>query len=70
MLASGIAPGAWRVVHDAWAYCRTHDGHAIVTEDGGAPVHLRPGDATLRRPGFTRAWEGVETTRQGARRRL
>lgn len=66
-LCAGIwqsTPGTWRVSYDEWEYCRILEGHAIVTEDGGAPVHLRPGDAIILRPGFTGTWEVVDTTRK------
>lgn len=40
------------------------DGHAIVIEGGGAPVHLRSGDAALLRPGCVGTGEVVETARK------
>jgi uncharacterized protein len=58
------APGAWRVQYDEWEFCEVESGHSIVTEDGGAPVHLRRGDRLVIRPGFTGVWEVVETTRK------
>jgi uncharacterized cupin superfamily protein len=57
-------PGAWRVVYDEWEFCHILAGHSILTEDGGAPRHLRAGDAFVIRPGFTGVWEVVETTRK------
>lgn len=35
-----------------------------MTEDGGAPIHLRAGDRLILRPGFTGTWEVIETTRK------
>lgn len=57
-------PGAWRVVYDEWEFCHILAGHSILTEDGGAPRHLRAGDAFVIRPGFAGVWEVVETTRK------
>ncbi|MFB2604635.1 cupin domain-containing protein, partial [Rhizobium phaseoli] len=39
-------------------------GHAIVTEEGGEPVHLTAGDRMILKPGFKGTWEVVETTRK------
>lgn len=57
-------PGTWRVSYDEWEYCRTRAPHATLTEDGGAPLPLRPGDAILLRPGCAGPWEVIETTRK------
>jgi hypothetical protein len=57
-------PGAWRVVYDEWEFCHILAGHSILTEDGGAPRHLRAGDAFVIQPGFSGVWEVVETTRK------
>ncbi len=40
------------------------EGHSVVTEEGGAPVHLRAGDSFIMRPGFKGTWEVIETTRK------
>lgn len=56
--------GKWRVVYDEWEYFHILEGHSILTEDGGEPVHLKAGDSTIVRPGFTGTWEVVETTRK------
>ena len=57
-------PGKWRIVYDEWEYFHILSGHSIVTEEGGDPVHLRPGDSMILRPGFKGTWEVVETTRK------
>ncbi|WP_216331197.1 cupin domain-containing protein [Rhizobium sp. X9] len=57
-------PGKWRVVYDEWEYFSILEGHSILTEDGGEPRHLRPGDRLILRPGFAGTWEVVETTRK------
>lgn len=57
-------PGKWRIAYDEWEYFRIIEGHSIVTENGGAPVHLRSGDSYILRPGFKGTWEVVETTRK------
>jgi Predicted enzyme of the cupin superfamily len=57
-------PGKWRVAYDEWEYFHILEGHSIVTEDGGEPIHLRAGDRLILRPGFTGTWEVVETTRK------
>ena len=54
--------GAWRVIYDEWEYFHVLEGHSILTEEGGAPRHLRPGDSVVIRPGFIGVWEVVEPT--------
>ena len=54
--------GAWQVVYDEWEYFRIIEGHSILTEEGGEPRHLRPGDGWVIRPGFRGVWEVVEPT--------
>ena len=66
-LYSGIweaTPGKWRIVYDEWEYFNVLSGYSIVTEDGGAAVHLRAGDRMILRPGFKGTWEVVEITRK------
>ncbi|MCB1366979.1 MAG: cupin domain-containing protein [Rhodobacteraceae bacterium] len=55
-------PGKVRLVYEEWEFCHILEGHSIVTEDGGEPRHLRPGDSFILRPGFKGTWEVVETT--------
>jgi len=57
-------PGKWRVEYDEWEYFNIIEGHSILTEDGGQPVHLKAGDRQIIRPGFKGTWEVVETTRK------
>lgn len=57
-------PGKWRISYEEWEYFHVLDGHSVVTEDGGKPVHLKPGDRMILRPGFNGTWEVVETTRK------
>lgn len=57
-------PGKWRVEYDEWEYFNILEGYSILTEDGGEPVHLRPGDRQIIRSGFKGTWEVVETTRK------
>lgn len=57
-------PGKWRIAYDEWEYFHILEGHSIVTEDGGEPIHLKSGDRLILRPGFTGTWEVVETTRK------
>ncbi len=57
-------PGKWRVVYDEWEYFHILEGHSILTEEGGEPVHLKAGDSMIVRPGFTGTWEVIETTRK------
>ena len=35
-----------------------------MTEDGGAPIHLKAGDRPILRPGFKGTWEVLDTTRK------
>jgi uncharacterized cupin superfamily protein len=53
-------PGAWRVAYDEWEYCTLVEGHAVVVEDGHAPVDLRPGDHFIFRPGYQGQWRVME----------
>ncbi len=57
-------PGKWRIVYDEWEYFHILEGHSVVTEDGGEPVHLEAGDRLILRPGFKGTWEVLETTRK------
>lgn len=57
-------PGKWRIVYEEWEYFHILAGHSVVTEEGGAPVHLRAGDSYILRPGFKGTWEVIETTRK------
>ncbi|WP_159952134.1 cupin domain-containing protein [Rhizobium sp. 18065] len=57
-------PGKWRIVYDEWEYFHILEGYSIVTEEGGAPIHLRAGDRLILRPGFKGSWEVIETTRK------
>ena len=57
-------PGKWRIVYEEWEYFHILEGHSVVTEEGGEPVHLRAGDSYILRPGFRGTWEVVETTRK------
>ena len=57
-------PGKWRIVYDEWEYFHMLEGYSIVTEDGGAPIHLKAGDRLILRPGFKGSWEVIETTRK------
>ena len=57
-------PGKWRIVYDEWEYFHILEGHSIVTEEGGEPVHLYSGDSMVLLPGFNGSWEVIETTRK------
>ena len=56
--------GKWRVVYDEWEYFHILEGHSILTEEGGEPIHLKAGDSMIVRPGFAGTWEVIETTRK------
>ncbi len=57
-------PGKWRVSYNEWEYFHILEGHSILTEEGGEPIHLRAGDRLVVKPGFNGSWEVVETTRK------
>jgi uncharacterized cupin superfamily protein len=57
-------PGKWSIVYDEWEYFHILEGHSVLTEDGGEPVHLKAGDSHILRPGFKGMWEVIETTRK------
>lgn len=57
-------PGKWRIFYDEWEYFHILEGHSVVTEDGGVPIHLNTGDRLILRPGFKGTWEVLETTRK------
>ena len=55
-------PGKWRISYDEWEYFRILSGRSLLTQDGGTPVALGPGDSHIIRPGFNGTWEVLETT--------
>jgi uncharacterized protein len=55
-------PGKWRVSYSEWEYFRIVSGFSILTGSDGTITKLRAGDSLIIRPGFTGAWEVVETT--------
>mgnify|MGYP004551726975 FL=1 len=57
-------PGKWQIEYDEWEYFHILSGRSVVTEDGGQPVDLGPGDRMVLRPGFKGSWEVLETTRK------
>ncbi|MFD1743989.1 cupin domain-containing protein [Rhizobium helianthi] len=57
-------PGKWQIVYDEWEYFSILEGYSIVTEEGGAAIHLKPGDRLILTPGFKGTWEVIETTRK------
>jgi uncharacterized cupin superfamily protein len=57
-------PGKWQIVYEEWEYFHILEGHSVVTEEGGAPIHLRVGDRLILRPGFKGTWEVLETTKK------
>ncbi|MFV0515124.1 MAG: cupin domain-containing protein [Jhaorihella sp.] len=57
-------PGKIRIVYEEWEYCRILAGRSIITEDGGTPREVGPGDSFMLRPGFSGTWEVIETTRK------
>lgn len=57
-------PGKWRISYDEWEYCHILTGVSVLTEDGGEPVTVKPGDSFILRPGFNGTWEVIETTRK------
>ncbi len=58
------SPGTWKIIYDEWEYFHILDGYSIVTEEGGAPIHLRAGDRMILKPGFKGTWQVIETTRK------
>lgn len=57
-------PGKWRFENTDWEYCRILSGVSVVTEDGGEPQTVKPGDSFILRVGFKGTWEVLETTRK------
>lgn len=57
-------PGKWRIEYDEWEFCHILSGVSVITEEGGEAVTVRAGDSFVLRPGFTGAWEVLETTRK------
>ena len=55
-------PGKWKIQYDEWEYCRILEGHSVITEDGGAPHHVKAGESFILRPGFRGTWEVLATT--------
>jgi len=52
--------GAWPVSYTEWEFCHVTTGRARLTEDGGTPVEVGPGDAFTIAPGFVGVWEVLE----------
>ena len=57
-------PGKWHVSYEEWEYFHILEGHSILTEEGGEPIHLKAGGRLIVKPGFKGTWEVVETTRK------
>ena len=57
-------PGKWRIQYDEWEYCRILSGVSVITDDSGGVHRLSAGDSFILRPGFSGAWEVIETTRK------
>jgi uncharacterized protein len=52
--------GAWRVAYNETEYCHITKGFARLTQDGGASVDVKAGDAFVIASGFVGVWEVLE----------
>jgi len=58
------SPGTWAIDYRDWEYCHVLEGRAVITPEGGEPVHLGPGDNFVIEPGLKGTWEVVERLRK------
>lgn len=49
-------PGTWHAVYQFYEFVHLIEGQITITQDGAAPVTLRPGDAFVVEPGFSGTW--------------
>ena len=57
-------PGKWRISYDEWEFCSILSGRSVVTDTDGIAHELKAGDSFVLQPGFSGAWEVIETTRK------
>lgn len=58
------APGEWDIDYTEWEFFHILEGVSVLTEEGGDPIKLSPGDSAVIRPGFKGRWRVVEATRK------
>jgi uncharacterized cupin superfamily protein len=56
--------GKWRIEYAEWEYVVMISGRCVVSGDDGSVIHAGPGDCFVIEPGFTGAWEVLETMRK------
>ena len=49
-------PGSWHATYTAYEFVHLIEGRITITEDGGEPVMLSPGDAFVVEAGFKGVW--------------
>ncbi len=57
-------PGTYHATYTAYEFVHVIEGRMTITPDGGAPVHLGPGDAFVVEPDFKGLWKIEETIRK------
>lgn len=57
-------PGAYHAVYTEYEFVHVIEGRMTITPDGGAPVHLGPGDAFVVEADFKGLWKIEETIRK------
>jgi uncharacterized cupin superfamily protein len=55
-------PSRWTLATNEFVHIVS--GHLTVTEDGGSPVHIGPGDSAMFPFGWTGTWDLHETVRK------
>ncbi|TNC73337.1 cupin domain-containing protein [Rubellimicrobium roseum] len=56
--------GTWHTTYAAYEFVHLLEGRIVITEDGGEPVTLTPGDAFVVEAGFKGTWRVEEPVRK------
>ena len=57
-------PGSYHATYTSYEFVHLIEGRLTITEDGGEPVLLGPGDAFVVEAGFTGVWRIEEPVRK------
>jgi uncharacterized cupin superfamily protein len=57
-------PGSWHVTSTLYEFVHLIEGRITITEDGGEPVTMGPGDAFVVQAGFRGVWRIEEPVRK------
>jgi len=57
-------PGTWHATYDAYEFVHLMEGEIVITQDGGKPVTVKPGDGFVVEKGFAGTWKIVKPVRK------